>query len=47
MYEIRRHRSCYFKVLPDFKETRMKMVTTLDKDELYSILDYICMRYDD
>ena len=47
IYEMRRHLSCYFKGLPDFKETRMKMVTTLDKDELYSILDYICTRYDD
>lgn len=47
IYEMRRHLSCYFKGLPDFKETRMKMVTTLDKAELYSILDYICTRYDD
>ena len=45
IYEMRRHLSCYFKGLPDFKETRMKMVTTLDVDELYSILDYICERY--
>jgi len=46
IYEMRRHLSCYFKGLPDFKETRMKMVTTLDKGELFSILDYICTRYD-
>ena len=46
IYEMRRHLSCYFKGLPDFKETRMKMVTTLDVDELYGILDYICERYD-
>lgn len=45
IYEMRRHLSCYFKGLPDFKETRMKMVTTLDKDELNGILDYICERY--
>ena len=45
IYEMRRHLSCYFKGLPDFKETRMKMVTTLDVDELYGILDYICERY--
>ncbi|MCQ2172805.1 MAG: tRNA dihydrouridine synthase DusB [Bacteroidales bacterium] len=45
VYEMRRHLSCYFKGLPDFKETRMKMVTTLDVAELYSILDYICERY--
>ncbi len=45
IYEMRRHLSCYFKGLPDFKETRMKMVTTLDVDELYSILDQIEERY--
>lgn len=46
VYEMRRHLSCYFKGLPEFKETRMKMVTTLDVDELYGILDHICERYD-
>lgn len=46
IYEMRRHLSCYFKGLPDFKEIRMKMVTTLDSDELFSILDYICSHYD-
>ena len=44
IYEMRRHLSCYFKGLPDFKETRMKMVTTLDSAELFRILDYICER---
>lgn len=43
--EMRRHLSCYFKGLPDFKETRMRMVTTLDVAELYSILDEIEERY--
>ncbi|MCQ2176621.1 MAG: tRNA dihydrouridine synthase DusB [Bacteroidales bacterium] len=45
IFEMRRHLSCYFKGLPDFKETRMKMVTTLDPDELSEILDYICATY--
>ncbi len=45
IYEMRRHLSCYFKCLPDFKETRIRMVTTLDYDELVGILDYICDRY--
>ncbi|MCQ2153072.1 MAG: tRNA dihydrouridine synthase DusB [Bacteroidales bacterium] len=45
IYEMRRHLCCYFKGLPDFRDTRMKMVTTLDVDELYGILDYICDRY--
>ena len=47
IYEMRRHLSCYFKGLPDFKETRIKMVTTLDPAELYGILDYICEKYAD
>ena len=46
IYEMRRHLSCYFKGLPDFKETRMRMVTTLDRQELYDILDSIAQRYD-
>lgn len=45
IYEMRRHLCCYFKGLPDFKETRLRMVTTLDAEELYGILDYICERY--
>lgn len=45
IFEMRRHLSCYFKGLPDFKDTRMKMVTTLDKEELKGILDYICEHY--
>ena len=46
IYEMRRHLSCYFKGLPDFKETRMRMVTTLDVAELQDILDTIEQRYD-
>ncbi|MBO7575098.1 MAG: tRNA dihydrouridine synthase DusB [Bacteroidales bacterium] len=46
IYEMRRHLSCYFKGLPDFKETRMRMVTTLDVAELHDILDTIEQRYD-
>ena len=46
IYEMRRHLSCYFKGLPDFRETRMRMVTTLDSAELYDILDSIEQRYD-
>ena len=45
IFEMRRHLSCYFKGLPDFKETRIRMVTTLDRGELYSILDSIEERY--
>lgn len=47
IYEMRRHLSCYFKGLPEFKETRMRMVTTLNRDELYRILDEIEARWGD
>ena len=43
--EMRRHLSCYFKGLPDFKETRRKLVTTKDTGEIYSLLDYISERW--
>ena len=45
IYEMRRHLSCYFKGLPEFKETRMRMVTTLNREELYGILDEIEQRW--
>lgn len=43
--EMRRHLSCYFKGLPDFKETRLKLVTLNDPQELYGTLDYIAGRW--
>ena len=39
--EMRRHLSCYFKGLDNFKETRLKLVTLTDPDELFATLDYI------
>ena len=45
IYEMRRHLSCYFKGLPEFKETRIRMVTTLDREKLYRILDEIEERW--
>ena len=41
IYEMRRHLSNYFKGLPHFKETRLKLLTTLDPDEILDILEYI------
>ena len=43
--EMRRHLSCYFKGLPDFKETRLKLVTLNDPDELFATLDIIADRW--
>ena len=45
VYEMRRHLSCYFKGLPDFKETRMRLVTENNPDEVLNILDYIAARW--
>ncbi len=39
--EMRRHLSCYFKGLDNFRETRLKLVTSTDSRELFSILDRI------
>ncbi len=43
--EMRRHFSCYFKGLPDFKSTRLKLVTLTDPDEIRATLDYIAERW--
>ena len=45
VYEMRRHLSCYFKGLPDFKETRMRLVTENDPAEVFGILEYIAEKW--
>ena len=45
IYEMRRHLSCYFKGLPDFKDTRMKLVTSTDPTEINGLLDYVAERW--
>ncbi len=47
IFEMRRHLSSYFKGLPSFKETRLRLVTTDDPDELYALLDEIAERWGD
>jgi tRNA-dihydrouridine synthase B len=47
IYEMRRHLSNYFKGLPDFKETRIKMLTSLDPDDVKEIINYIRTRWGD
>lgn len=39
--EMRRHFSNYFKGLPGFKETRLKLLTSTDVDEIRSIIGEI------
>lgn len=41
IFEMRRHLSNYFKGLPHFKETRLKLLTSIDPGEIISILEYI------
>jgi tRNA-dihydrouridine synthase B len=45
IYEMRRHLSNYFKGLPDFRETRIKMLTSLDPDNIKEIINYIKTRW--
>jgi nifR3 family TIM-barrel protein len=47
IYEMRRHFSNYFKGLPNFKETRIKLLTSLDVKEILGILDQISETYGD
>lgn len=45
IFEMRRHLSNYFKGLPDFKQTRMTLVTSSDAGQLMQTLDEIAVRY--
>jgi len=44
---MRRHFVHYFKGIPDFKDTRLKLLTTVPPKEVYEILDYIKDRFGD
>jgi tRNA-dihydrouridine synthase len=45
VFEMRRHLSCYFKGLPDFRETRARLVTETDPAQVLAILDGIAERW--
>ena len=45
--EMRRHLSNYFKGLPNFKDTRMRLVTESDPAELFATIDSIAERWGD
>jgi tRNA-dihydrouridine synthase B len=47
IYEMRRHFSNYFKGLPHFKEMRLKLLTSLDVEEIFSFLEEIREKYGD
>ena len=42
---MRRLMSCYFNGLPDFKETRLRLVTLYDIPQLYATLDEVANRW--
>jgi tRNA-dihydrouridine synthase B len=45
--EMRQHFSNYFKGLPNFKETRLKLVTTSEIGEIENLLEYIGRQWGD
>ncbi len=45
IYEMRRHFNLYFKGIPHFKETRLKLLTCCGKDEILDILKAIKKRW--
>jgi len=47
IFEMRRHLSNYFKGLPHFKETRLKLLTTTDIDEIRSLMEVIRDKWGD
>lgn len=47
IYEMRRHLSNYFKGIPNFRETRIRLLTSLDVEEIHSILDEIREKWGD
>jgi len=47
IFELRRHLSNYFKGLPDIKETRLKLVTSTEPDEIREIIGTIRKQWGD
>jgi tRNA-dihydrouridine synthase B len=47
IFEMRRHLSNYFKGLSHFRETRLKLLTTTDTDEIKGILEEIRIKWGD
>jgi tRNA-dihydrouridine synthase B len=47
IYEMRRHLSNYFKGIPHFKETRLRLLTAIDVDNIEVIINEIRQRWGD
>jgi tRNA-dihydrouridine synthase len=43
--ELRRHLSNYFKGLPDFRDTRLRLLTSNEPEEIRSLLNFIADRW--
>jgi nifR3 family TIM-barrel protein len=44
---MRRHFARYFKNIPHFRDTRIKLLNSVDYQEILEILDFIAMNFDD
>ncbi len=47
IFEMRRHLSNYFKGLPHFKETRLKLLTAIEVEDIKIIINEICGKWGD
>lgn len=47
IFEMRRHFSNYFKGLPNFKETRLRLLTCQDEEEIKSIIEETGQKWGD
>jgi len=45
IFEMRRHLSNYFKGLPHFRDTRLKLLTSLEPEEIREIINEISLRW--
>ncbi|MBN1252141.1 MAG: tRNA dihydrouridine synthase DusB [Bacteroidales bacterium] len=45
VYEMRRHLVSYFKGIPNFKEMRLKLVTTNEPEKVIELIDFILKNY--
>ena len=45
IFEMRKHLSLYFKGVSHFKETRLKLVTATEYDEIVSLLDEVSVKF--
>jgi tRNA-dihydrouridine synthase len=47
IYEMRRHLSNYFKGLPNFRDTRLRLLTALEPDDIKATIEEIRRKWGD